>query len=301
MASSQGSSRPSARGPAVSTAVASASASPAWDAVVGRIVFESSRKPAGLYVMAADGTGLQRIPGADSGAAPEWSPDGSRIAFVGSGNALVVIASDGTGAVTLQHLPGEAVNALSWRPDGRAIVYVAVQLPAGDVGQERLSLVDVDGGAPMKLTDQTSGDRPAWSPDGGSILFSAGCPLVALRLADHTTTQLTNPPADQCDANGAWSPDGRRIAFDRQIELADGSAVSHLFVADLGAGTVAQVTSGSGTEQGATWSPDGAWIAYGHWDAEGHASIWRVRPDGSEDVKVADPGTASDFAPSWAR
>lgn len=67
------------------------------------------------------------------------------------------------------------------------------------------------------------------------------------------------------------SPDGKRIAF---------SAVSRLYVMELPDGQPRRLATGSTQGYKPAWSPDGRWVAYVSWSAEG-GHIWKVRADGS--------------------
>lgn len=79
-----------------------------------------------IYVMNRDGTGKTRLtnrPGFDS--APSWSPDGTRIAFHGTGGEQVdiyVVALDGSGVVNLTRDATENWQP-SWSSDGSSIAY----------------------------------------------------------------------------------------------------------------------------------------------------------------------------------
>src|SRR5215469_12994291 len=88
-----------------------------------------------------------------------------------NGNAVVVSAPDGSGAVTL---PGSSPLAVpAWSPDGKRIAYVS---PGGAIGSYDLVVANADGtnvqritsGTPLDLTGPFS---PAWSPDGSQIAF----------------------------------------------------------------------------------------------------------------------------------
>jgi Tol biopolymer transport system component len=67
------------------------------------------------------------------------------------------------------------------------------------------------------------------------------------------------------------SPDGKRVVF---------SALTHLYVMDLPAATPRRVSNDQNREFQPTWSPDGQWLAYVTWSADG-GHIWKIRADGS--------------------
>ncbi|GAC1653304.1 MAG: amidohydrolase family protein [Gemmatimonadaceae bacterium] len=66
------------------------------------------------------------------------------------------------------------------------------------------------------------------------------------------------------------SPDGRRLAF---------TALDRLWIMDFPKGRPHRVTSNSVGEHDAAWSPDGRYLAYATWSAEG-GDIYRIRTDG---------------------
>ncbi|GAC1683582.1 MAG: amidohydrolase family protein [Gemmatimonadaceae bacterium] len=66
------------------------------------------------------------------------------------------------------------------------------------------------------------------------------------------------------------SPDGARLAF---------TALDRLWVMDLPRGKPRRVTTMAVGEHDAVWSPDGRYLAYATWSAEG-GDIYRVRADG---------------------
>ncbi len=86
------------------------------------------------------------------------------------------------------------------------------------------------------------------------------------------------------------SPDGRRLAF---------SALTHLYVMDLPAGTPRRVTSADAGEYQPSWSPDGLWLAYVTWSVEG-GHIWKVRADGSAPPVQLTRTAAFYSDPAWS-
>ncbi len=100
-----------------------------------------------------------------NGSSPVWSPDGSRIAFVGEFSATVAAAiyvmnADGSGLVRVAN--GENP---SWSPDGTRIAFAQVGDGADD---GNIDVVNADG---TGLRWLIQGSAPAWSPDGTRIAF----------------------------------------------------------------------------------------------------------------------------------
>ena len=102
--------------------------------------------------------------------APDYSPDGSRIAFVSQrngANAVWVCDSEGTSCQQLTH-EGRATPP-SWSPDGRSIVFSWIL-----DGNPDVYAIDTGDAFPRRLTDEDSQDAyPEWSRDGRWIYFSS--------------------------------------------------------------------------------------------------------------------------------
>ena len=87
---------------------------------------------------------------------PDWSPDGSRIAFtcvVNDNPEVCAVNADGSGRRRLTSSPGFDGHP-SWSPDGRKIAFASVRDGGG-----RIYLMDADGGNQVRLTSGPDSDE----------------------------------------------------------------------------------------------------------------------------------------------
>ena len=116
-----------------------------------------------LYRINADGSNLVRLTsGADFNGGFAWSPDGTRIAFDCAGQICAVNAG-GTGLVRLA--------------DGAGGVFASAGGRIAFVGQGPEIFVREEDGTVVRVAPGIAGNRPAWSPDGASVLFESAGPV----------------------------------------------------------------------------------------------------------------------------
>jgi TolB protein len=207
-----------------------------WSADGRKIAFWSTRtdphdNPTGdqeIFVMNADGSGLRQLTynTLDDGG-PAWSPNGDRLVFHrlpgdGTGADLWTMRVNGTGERNLTRSPGIVDRYGAWSPDGHEIVFMR-----DDSGLENdIATIRPDGSHLRALTDTaTDEEAPDWSPDGKRIAFHwNGAPpgedydiFVMRRDGGSPVTRLTTAAGGDGSGsfNPAWSPDGRKIVFNR--------------------------------------------------------------------------------------
>lgn len=133
----------------------------------------------GISVIRPDGSGRRQV---GPGGGPQWSADGKQLAFevavrlrngnIDRYNAFAVVNADGKHFhVVTTHAYNE--YGVAWSPRGRRILY-------GRAHREGIYVVGSDG----RKNHRVTGDSPpqalsgalGWSPDGHSIVYTAGEP-----------------------------------------------------------------------------------------------------------------------------
>jgi Tol biopolymer transport system component len=162
--------------------------SPAWSADGSRIAFASNKNdPNGcvnlfgcnvdIFVMpATGGSAVQVTVGSGSESFPEFSPDGSRIAYTSDTGGVYAVYTVNLGTLAVTKLTPDSLRAglADWSPDGTKIVFSTNWYPCKKpkICKSDIHVMNVNGGGITKLTD-TFGDNlwPAWSPQGDKIVF----------------------------------------------------------------------------------------------------------------------------------
>ena len=234
--------------------------SPAWSPDAQRIAYatygvDSRIVVYDLHAAQSRTFGKQRN---TNNSAPTFSPDGSTIVYVltgenGSDLFSMPATADGT-PHRLSSGKGTDNSMPSFSPDGRHIAFVS-----GRAGAPEIYIMDADGTNPDLFTTYDFSTKnyrsnPSWSPDGLQIAYQSRVPegapgadfqLFTMSLRDRTPRQLTS---DGRNEHASWAPDGRHLIFQ---STRGGS--SQLWVLDVESARLHQLTHGD-PSLGPAWS-----------------------------------------------
>lgn len=243
---------------------------------------------------------------------PEISPDGQWIAFAvrtkmlkedKNATRLWMVSTRGGDAIPLT---AENVSSshVRWSPDGKFISF----LSARDGSKNQVWLLDRRGGEASKLTDVVQGvDDFEWSPDSTRLVLVIRDPkpedLEAAKNkekpAPATPPKPKTPPPFVID----------RLQFKRDTVGYLDRRRTHLFIFNVAAKTVTQITSGDVDDNEPAWSPDSKLLAFASNrtmpdpDAAYNSDIWVVAADNTDKGAhltqiTKNPGP--DRAPAWS-
>ncbi|WP_217213381.1 helix-turn-helix domain-containing protein [Streptomyces sp. AC550_RSS872] len=191
-----------------------------------------------------------------------FSPDGTRLAVVGS-EGWVRIWHLATGAVhTVRTGDGEPVRAVAFAPDGRTLAVVSIE-----GGDEPVALLDAATGR-TRHTIRPGARGPlslAFSPDGTTLATTSG---RSVRTWDAQTGELLGSFSAGTEvASAALSSDGRTLAT---------AGAGGVRLWDLSTGRT-RITLPTRSPEAVAFSPDGRTLAVGTGDS---VELWKVElPD----------------------
>ncbi len=301
----------------------------------GRIAFISTRdsQAFNIYTINPDGSFPTRLTDDGSNPSfptydfdPDWSPDGTKIAFVSnrtSGFQIFTMNADGS---NVQQLTNGAVDTgqPKWSPDGTKIAFtrggscVILLKPAmtrtapsdDNPCVPYIYVMNADGSNQVKLSTGENEAWPVWSPDGSKLAFATvdfrsadGNEIYVMNSNGSNRTRLTNNTV--IDYPTSWSPDGSKIAFSSNRDtIQDDVFRFQLYTMDPNGTNVTRLTANSFDDNNAVFSPDGTKIAFQRGqsfpvNSADNTEICVMNADGSDQKNLTN-NSAEDFGPpAW--
>jgi Tol biopolymer transport system component len=230
-------------------------------------------------------------------------------------------AKSASSTATLRSVDRSSVSTMS-SATGQIVFTVFWQSSGTQFGQ--LHVVDGDGSNQHTLMPHygTEDSDPSWSPDGTKIAFvsdhgyTSGNAFTNLFTVNADGTNII-PLTNDTGANGTsnigcptWSPNGRKIAFEKRISSSQTgfSSVTDIYVKDLDnmAAAPVKLTTGTLAEdyRCPAWSPDGAQLAYTkvYTGSSGSSvgDIYVMNPDGTNPLNLTADYTQPIYPrPDW--
>jgi dipeptidyl aminopeptidase/acylaminoacyl peptidase len=292
------------------TSDAGSDSAPAFSPNGELIAFVSKRgddKQPQIYVIPVDGGEARRVTNAPTGVmAPKWFPDSKRIAF------LTQVFAD------LKTWP-EMEQRMKERDERKMTAQVWDKAPVTawdhylDHRETHVYAVGVDGGEPQALTraagvalDVAEPDENSYdiSPDGAEIAVASDTDksgidpnfdIYLLPVEGGTARNITTDNAAD-DGSPQYSPDGRLLAFSRQVIKGFYADRSRLMLFDRRNQQVRNLTENwDRSAEGLVWSPDSDSL-FGSIDDAGLRRIYRFDVSGGEPRAITRDASFSSLA-----
>jgi Tol biopolymer transport system component len=266
-----------------------------------RVIFERYGSVGGapsVWLMRTSGGGARRLTA--HGGVGAWSPDGEHIAYIGRAvlgtpSASRIYVADGEGR---ERRPLAAGTSPTWAPDARTVAFIrVVRRSRGE--RDTIALIGA-GGTGLKTILSLGRHQLyglTWSPHASRLAFldATAEALATVEVESGRARRITRA-GRFFEGVPSWSPDGRRLAFERRRPNPN-SGFTAVFVARADGTGAHRLGRWRRRDTTPSWSPDGSRIALAR-VLDGDYELVTVRPSG-RDARRLTNNLADDIEPSW--
>ncbi len=284
----------------------------------GKIVFGSDRSgDDAIYTMNPDGSNPVAINSDSYGERANWSPDGTKVAFIGYDNYTQIFSmnADGSNLTSLTNNTNSSVSYYNptWSPDGNKISYISNPNSGPPNYYFDIYTMNPDGSNKTSLVSAQlnfSYNSPSWSPDSTKLVFTRyvvnGNNLTAhiYSMNADGTNQVALTSGISYNFEPVWSPDGSKIVY---YYSTDSGGVD-IFMMDSNGNNKTNLTHFTDPTDitGLDWSPDSNKIAFSSivFDSNYNyisSEVYVMDNNGSNLTQVSTPTPAVfNHQPTWS-